>query len=270
LFLSAGCDWDVGQFFFHPSVEQRVTESLSGELAAPQPPDAINPDSFSFAIFGDVHYTTGTHPTMARFQSDAVDRGIDFFCVLGDLTRDGTSEQMRRARAGLDSIGIPYYVTLGNHDLFQANAWPSYKAEFGPGCYSVTIAGKVKLLFLDTAEGRLGSRQFEWLEQELSGAGDCIKFVGTHFPLYDDIVPDIGRLASGPERTKLQHLLQRHRVWAYAAGHIHGWRSIEVEGVRHFITGTMQADEGRLDFGRLGYLLVTFTHDSLSWQRVDY
>ncbi|MEO0078607.1 MAG: metallophosphoesterase, partial [candidate division WOR-3 bacterium] len=229
----------------------------------------VNPDSFSFAVFGDVHYTLADHPTMARFRREVTERGIDFFCVLGDLTHDGTSAQMARARAVLDSIGVPYYVTLGNHDLFQADAWPSYKAVFGPGCYSVVIAGRLKLIFLDTAEGRLGSRQFEWLEQELA-AENYITFVGTHFPLYDGAVPSIYRLASGPERAKLQHLLQKNKVWAIASGHIHGWRCTEVEGVRHFITGTMQTDETRLDFGRLGYLLVTFAHDSLSWQRVDY
>lgn len=269
LLLATGCDWDVGQCLFHPSVEQRVKESLSGELTIPDPA-GVNPDSFSFAVFGDVHYTLAEHPTMVRFRHDVAEKGISFFCVLGDITHDGKSEQMQRARAGLDSVGVPYYVTIGNHDLYQADAWPSYKTVFGPSCYSVVIAGKVRLIFLDTAEGRLGSHQFEWLEQKLAAAGDCLTFIGTHFPLYDDAVPDIGRLASGPERAKLQSLLRKHSVWAIASGHIHGWRRTEVEGVQHFITGTMQADENHLDFGRLGYLLVTFAHDSLSWQRVDY
>ncbi len=192
LLLAAGCEWDVGQFLFHPSVEQRVEESLSGELAVPDPV-RVNPDSFTFAVFGDVHYTLAEHPTMARFRHDVAENGIGFFCVLGDLTHDGKPDQVERARAGLDSVGVPYYVTLGNHDLYQADAWRMYKAVFGPSCYSVVIAGRVRLIFLDTAEGRLGSRQFEWLERELAGAGECAKFVMTHFPLYDDVVPDIGQ-----------------------------------------------------------------------------
>jgi 3',5'-cyclic AMP phosphodiesterase CpdA len=265
--LIPGCDWDIGQFLFHPSVEQRVVESLS--MTAPAPA-VVDPDSFSFAVFGDVHYTLGAHPALARFRREVEERGIDFFLVLGDLAHDGTEAQMRRARAGLDSVGIPYYVTNGNHDLFQAEAWPSFKAEFGPSCYSVVIADKLKVIFLDTAEGRLGERQFAWLEQELATAGDRIKFVGTHFPLYDGRVPGVYRMASGRERARLQSLLQEHAVFAIASGHIHGWRDTEVEGVHHFITGTMQATADGLDFGRLGYLLVTFRHDSLSWQRIDF
>jgi predicted phosphodiesterase len=267
LLPAAGCDWDVGQFLFHPSVEQRVEESF--DLAQPQPVE-VDPDSFTFAVFGDPHYVLGPHPTLERFRGDVVEKGIDFFLVLGDIAHDGTEAQMRRARAGLDSIGRPYYVTNGNHDLYQADAWLSFKTEFGPSCYSVVIADKLKLIFIDTAEGRLGECQFQWLEQELATAGDRIKFVGTHFPVYDGDTPGVYRMASGPERARLQHLLQKYGVFAIASGHIHGWRDTEVEGVRHFITGTMQASEDGLDFGNLGYMLVTFAHDSLSWQRVDY
>jgi len=77
------------------------------------------------------------------------------------------------------------------------------------------------------------------------------------------------RIASPVERAKLQSLLEKYGVYAWCAGHIHGWRHAVVEGVNHFTCGTMVP--GALDYGTgKGYLLFTFVHDSLSWQRVVF
>jgi hypothetical protein len=32
----------------------------------------------------------------------------------------------------------------------------------------------------------------------------------------------------------------------------------------------MPPTEAELDYGRRGYLLFTFAHDSLSWERIDF
>jgi hypothetical protein len=265
LLALAGCDWDVGQFIAHPSVEQRVLESLALPAPGPVP---VDPDSFSFALFGDPQVHADSVHRLGRFAADVRKRDIAFFAALGDLTHDATEAEVSVIKAAFDSVGVPYYVTTGNHDLFQAGGWERFQAVFGPATYSVVIAERIKLIFIDTAEGAIGPTQFEWLESELDDQGRHIKIVGTHFPLYDGVTPMMWRLGSTAERTKLESMLRDYGAWAYASGHIHGWRHTEVEGVNHFICGTMAP--GALDYGTPGYLLLTFAHDSLTWQKIDF
>ena len=120
--LAGGCDLDWGQFFFHPTVAERMSEDLSGELVAPGPV-TVNPDSFRFAMFGDPQVRADGTSLVGRFKADAAAKGIDFFCVLGDMTNDGTGEEQVLAKAQFDSVGRPYYCALGNHDLYQAGGW---------------------------------------------------------------------------------------------------------------------------------------------------
>lgn len=264
----AGCEYDWGQFIAHPTVEDRVRENLSGQLHAPGPV-AVNPDSFSFAMFGDPQIEHDNVNNLGRLKSDVQTKGTAFFCALGDFTEHSTADERDSIVKDLQSVGIPYYATIGNHDLYQSDGWEWFKTTFGPSCYPVVIADRIKLIFLDTADGLLGPTQFDWLESELDDGGRYIKIVGTHFPAFDGREPTTWRTASTGERYKLQHLLQKYGVHSLVSGHIHAWRHTVVEGVNHFICGTMAP--GRLDYGSgKGYLLFTFAHDSLSWQRVVF
>jgi len=266
--LFCSCDWDLSQALFHPSVEQRVAESLSGDLGTPEPVD-VDPDSFRFAVFGDPQVHSDSIHMLARFAQDVGPGRIDFFCVLGDLTHDATEEEVGFIRQELDRVGIPYYVTTGNHDLYQFEGWDRFKHSFGPATYSVVIAQKVRLVFIDTASEAIGPTQFDWLESELlERAGPHVTLVGTHFPIYDGITPTLYRTGSTAERYKLQHLLQSSGTYALVSGHIHGFRHTVAGSVQHFICGTMAPDD--LNSGSKGYLLFTFAHDSLSWEFVEF
>jgi predicted phosphodiesterase len=262
--LFCSCKWDLSQAFLRPPVERRVQECLSGSIAVPQPV-AVNPDSFRFAVLTDLHFGDADTADLSWFRSEAMKLGVGFICVLGDITHDGLAAEYAQGRARLDALDIPYYATIGNHDLYQNDGWEQFKTKFGPSCYSVVVADRLRLVFLDTADGLLGPAQFEWLAAQLQD-DRYIKVVGTHYPCYDGITPIMWRLASATERYKLQHLLEQYGVRAYAAGHIHGWRHARIGGVDHFIAGSMAP--GKLDYGTRGFLLFTYAHDSLSWSQV--
>jgi 3',5'-cyclic AMP phosphodiesterase CpdA len=264
--LVGGCDLDWREFFFHPTVADRVRENLSGELHT-RGPAAVNPDSFRFALFGDPQVRADGTSLLGWFRQDAAAKGIDFFCVLGDLTNDGTAEEQGFAKAQFDSVGRPYYCTLGNHDLYQAGGWEWFKTTFGPSCYTVFIGGRVKLLFLDTADGMLGQAQFDWLESELGMDPRFVKIICTHFSIYDGEKPIMFRMPSTEERAKLISLLRRYDVHSMVSGHLHGFRYTRIDGTNYFISG--MPPEG-MDYGNPGYVLFTWAHDSLSWERCEY
>lgn len=256
-----GCDWSLREVFFHPTVEQRVRESLA--MTPPEPPP-VNPDSFRFAMFGDPQVRKDRIHRLGRFREHVAERGIDFVCVLGDLTHDATEEQIQWMRAALDSLGVPVYAAPGNHDLYQTGAWDRFKEVFGPGCQSFR-AGPVRIILFDTASGKIGPTQFRWLEEQLSLDPGEIKVLGTHFPLYDGTMPDLYRLTSDVERYRLSALLRDNGAWGLVSGHMHYFRAFEAAGVRFIICGSMAP---KLDGGEPGYLLLTLAAGALSWQFV--
>lgn len=262
LFLVAGCKYDIWQFVAHPTVDTRVAESLEDTVAAP----VVDPDSFRFAVISDLHFGSENPVRVPQFRAAVPGLGLSFFCVLGDVADHGLSEEYALAKATLDSIGLPYLTTIGNHDLYQASGWQDFQTTFGPSCYTVLVGNKLKLIFMDTADGAIGRRQFDWLEGQLNDDDRTVKMVLTHFPSYDGTDPIMWRLASATERYKLQYYLTTFDVKAYVAGHIHGWRHTTIGNVEHFISALAP---GGMDYGTPGYVVFTFAHDSLSWERIE-
>ncbi|MGC8797839.1 MAG: metallophosphoesterase family protein [candidate division WOR-3 bacterium] len=261
ILLTASCELDPLVVLLHPDVEQRVEESL----ALPPPPPLPGADTLRFAAFGDIHIGKPVGCWWQQFSAAIDTLDISLFCVAGDLTEHGTVAEFDSVAALLRQTGINYYVTIGNHDLYRLNSWELYKERFGPACYSLVLTRPgLKLIFLDTGEGRLGARQFEWLKQELARP-PARQIIITHFPLYDDQTPSIFRLGSAAERAKLQSLMQRFNVFALISGHIHGFRHYRIGGVNHFTVGTISR---ALDFGQPGFLLFTCLPDTLYWQFV--
>ena len=264
LLAFCACEWDLWGIVTRPTVEDRVRECLSDTVAAPESV-AVNPDSFRFAVFGDPQIEHDYQTSLGRFKQEVTDRGIDFFCALGDLTNDATPDEVDSIKAQLDRVGILYYATIGNHDLFQADGWERFKENYGPSCYPVVIADRIKLIFLDTADGTLGPTQSRWFESELQDSR-FTKIVLTHYPVFDGEKPIMWRLASDAERVKVQSLLEKYGAYAWCAGHIHGLRHTQVGAVHHLTCGAMAQ---QLDYGNPGYLLFTFASDSLSWEFVE-
>ena len=265
LLALCACDWDFWGIITRPTVEERVRESLNGGLQTPVPVH-VNPYAFRFAVFGDPQIGRDYRSSLGRFGQEVAERDIDFFCVLGDLTHDATADEVDTIKLQLGRVGIPYYVTIGNHDLYQADGWERFKSNYGPSCYVVVIADRIKLIFLDTADGTIGPTQFAWLESELRDERST-EIVLTHYPVFDGEEPIMWRLASDAERVKVQSLLERHEVYAWCAGHVHGLRDAQVGAVYHLTCGAMAP--GRLDYGNRGYLLFTFADDSLTWEFVE-
>jgi|YelNatPaOPRAMG01_1025707.scaffolds.fasta_scaffold01466_9 predicted phosphodiesterase len=260
IFLTAGCEIDPRALLSHPDVDKRVRESLNLLNSPPSFPD----DTIRFAVFGDLHIGKPAGCYWQDFLIVACSLRLNFFCVAGDLTDHGTDAEFDSVANLFLQTGLTYFVTLGNHDLYRHNSWEYYKERFGPSCYAQKINNRLKLIFLDTGEGRLGAVQFNWLEQELT-TPPARTIIITHFPLYDDQTPTIFRLGSNAERAKLQSLMQQFNVFAICSGHIHGFRHYQLGGINHFTIGTMNR---ALDFGKPGFLLFTCLPDTILWRFV--
>lgn len=263
--LLPGCSWDFDLLVTHTLTDDRVAESLSGALGRPAPPP-VDPEEFTFAAFGDPQIMRDGEHRLARLAADVGPLGIDFFIVVGDLTNDATEEEAIAIRAALDDVGVPYYVCPGNHDLLERDGWARFKRYFGPSVYSLGVGRHLRLIMTDNAHGTFGETQLDFIERELARP-EPLKIVGGHVPIFDSVAPDFWCLASTAERYRVQHTLKAGGAFAYVSGHLHAFKHAEVEGVHHFVTGSMYPKT--LNSGDPAYLLVNVRRGVPSWRRVD-
>ncbi|MDE6653467.1 MAG: metallophosphoesterase, partial [Muribaculaceae bacterium] len=70
------------------------------------------------AVLSDVHVTPGNaNETMLRMAVEEINAAdFDFVVMNGDLTNEGSDEQLRNVKGILDGIRHPLYVLPGNHE----------------------------------------------------------------------------------------------------------------------------------------------------------
>jgi hypothetical protein len=116
---------------------------------------------------------------------------------------------------------------------------------------------------------RVTGSELDFLEQELSKPGATYKFVFFHIPpLYfeKEIVVDEARRGFEWNAEKLRALLTEQNVTEVFMGHIHGYASEVIDGVRYTLTAGAGAPlSGRLPSeSRLyNYVIVHVTPDGL-------
>ncbi|MDD3926675.1 MAG: metallophosphoesterase, partial [bacterium] len=82
---------------------------------------------------------------------------VDFLLHGGDITNEGTKEQIETAVRYFDSLGLPYYACLGNHDLFYTDSHRHWLA--GGACFLIGDSLNFKL---ETPDMLLYSFSLHW------------------------------------------------------------------------------------------------------------
>ncbi len=190
---------------------------------------------FSFFVVGD---NSGTFDILEKIREDILRERPLFVVALGDLTREGTLEEMLRYDEYAASVPVPYFTVLGNHDLEDEKTAAAYQQVFGPTYYSFSY-GSAFFVALDNAAGYISLTQMKWLKNQLNAARDSYpKFVFVHQPPHD---PRRGRhhamkpLISGAPL--MMSLLAKGGVDYLLCGHIHTYCEFLSFGIKCIITG---------------------------------
>ena len=101
LSIAIGYSWKKGH-------EQKVEEA-----SAPKPKTAI----LRFALVADSH---SENVFLQKALSQAKGMGVNFVIGLGDWSTVGTIDQLTAARKIFDESKLPYYLTTGDHDLWDS------------------------------------------------------------------------------------------------------------------------------------------------------
>ena len=229
--------------------------------------------SFTFVVIGDTRPGGGQYEQprvfkqmvgeIAKLKPAFVLHTGDFVPGSSDLTK--LKRQYWEFKKVMDTVGVPYYLALGNHEISGADAHRLFRSLLGKTYYAFNY-GNSHFVALDAAMPgdmhRINDVQFAWFEMNLAaakGKSDHV-FVMGHDPLY----PVDGHIGSSldahPERRdQLAALLKKYGA-VYFAGHEHLFDHGVYNGLTQVITGgggagLYKSKKGTGDFHH--YVIVT-------------
>jgi predicted phosphodiesterase len=205
-------------------------------------PATTTQDSFRIALLSDIQSGIDRLSDIHALIND--DPSVVFLLGAGDLTQQGGQSELERYQRELLSLNVPYYTTLGNHELgTDPPPWHDY---FGRANLHFVFRG-VSFTLLDSGNATIDPLVYGWLEGWLEQARLRPHVVATHYPIIDPIGVRNGSFASRAEAGKLITMLGRGGVDLLVHGHIHSHYRYETGGIETYISGGGGAIPERFD-----------------------
>jgi Icc protein len=205
-------------------------------------PDQDRPEPFRFALLSDIQEAIDRLVDIHRKLNE--DKTIRFLLGAGDLTQQGTPEQLERYQRELEQLHVPYYTTLGNHELgVNPTRWHDY---FGRASLRFTFHD-AQFSLLDSGSASIDPLVYDRLEGWLEEGRNRVHVVAMHIPPIDPIGVRNGSFASRNEAAKLLARLAAGQVDLTLYGHIHSFYAFDNAGIPAYISGGGGAIPERFD-----------------------
>jgi Icc protein len=206
------------------------------------PPDSERPRAFRFALMSDVQEAIDRVRDI--YERINLEPGIEFLLGAGDLTEHGSAAELERFQTELEALDVPYYTTLGNHELRQS---PSlYQQYFGRGNQSFEYRG-VRFTLLDSASATVDPLVYGWLDDWLALGAKQLHVVAMHIPPEDPFGLRGLAFADRNEAAKLLARLASGGVDLTLYGHIHSYYRFHNAGIPAYISGGGGSHPERFD-----------------------
>ncbi|MCC6898168.1 MAG: metallophosphoesterase [Polyangiaceae bacterium] len=215
------------------------------------PPDRDDPSAWRFAVMSDVQ--EAIDEVQDIYQKVNQTPNVRFLLGAGDLTQQGGAEQLERFQRELESLDVPYYTTLGNHEL--GDDGPAYQDWFGRASFSF-VYRRVRFSMLDSASATLDPLVYDWLDDWLAAGASGVHVVAMHVPPVDPVGVRNGSFASRNEAAKLLTRLAKGKVDLTLYGHIHSYYSFDNAGIPAYVSGGGGAIPERFDQIGRHFLIV--------------
>jgi predicted phosphodiesterase len=174
---------------------------------------------------------------------------IQFIITVGDnIYPDGdirkfAKDYFEKPYATFVAQKIPFYPTLGNHDVPHQDEQIAYFKM--PGAYYSFNKGNIAFFAINT--NHFNPTQQSWLTHKLSQSKATWKIVYGHHPVYSS-GPHGDEEESVQLQKELKPLLEKYHVDFYLCGHDHHYeRFMPVQGVYYVLTGGGGASIRSLD-----------------------
>ncbi len=185
IIINIACEnlFDYSPYVIHFSKENRDVNSKNIVKLG----DGQNNDTITIAFTGDTHnYFDEMEKFVASVNKNS---SIDFVIHVGDIADFGLPKQYLWGNSILLKLRMPYFVTIGNHDLV-GNGSNAYKEMFGAFDFSF-IYGNVKFVFINTNSLEFKNNgnvpDIQWLNEQLKPSNNFSNAVVVfHVPPEDD------------------------------------------------------------------------------------
>lgn len=225
------------------------------------PRDAMT-GTFRFALLSDIQEAIDrVQDIYTRMNADPT---IEFVVCAGDLTSQGTPDQLQRFQRELTKLNVPYFATLGNHELGTGGGEP-FQRLFGRANFRFVHRG-MQFTFIDSGSATLDPRVYDWLSGWLDEGKDRVHAVLMHIPPLDPVGSRNGAFADRDEAAKLLAKLAAGGVDMTLYGHIHTFYAFQNAGIPAFISGGGGAIPERFDGIGRHYLTVDVDPAKGVWQ----
>ena len=194
--------------------------------------------SFAFVVLGDTRNRKKIAEDVYR---RAAAEGPALVFNTGDMIRHGTAHEYLKTHVPLLAITdpAPMFCVPGNHERGARRDFAAFKVLYGDDRFSFDCGPCRFVGFNNSKRGRVDDADLRFLEQELSKPSAAHKFVFFHIPpryFEERIVNDDRRRGFKENAQELRALLSRHQVDEVFMGHIHGYASEVIDGVRYTLT----------------------------------
>lgn len=208
-----------------------------------------------FAFLSDIHITPGNKSVAPLREAvrEINATPLDFVILAGDLTNEGSDEELVYVKSILDSISHPLYVIPGNHETtWSQSAARTFTDLWGNDRFvaeydSLIIIGIGCGPYMKMGDGHIKTEDLIWLKETLDSRmapGKKVLSIN-HYPLKDDL-DNCGEYVDA---------LAGYPVVVHLGGHYHRWIEYNVYDDPEALPGVMLR---ALDMknGDYGYSLV--------------
>ena len=184
-----------------------------------------------FAILSDIHITPGNandgklQEAVAEINASDADIAI----MAGDLTNEGSDEELYHVKKVLDGITKPLYVIPGNHEsTWSQSACKTFNDIWGTDRFVFTkgnliVVGMNCGPFMKMGDGHIKQEDLIWLDKTLSEkVKPGMKVLSiNHYPILEDL----------DNYTDYVKVLEKYPVITHLCGHYHSWKQYETCGI---------------------------------------
>jgi predicted phosphodiesterase len=199
-------------------------------------------DHFSFAVMGDnkMGDNKNSFKIFSKILKDIDNNHYTFAIDVGDLVDDGEKAKYRIFYNMIKNKRTPFLVAIGNHDIQKGGA-ENYFDIFGEFYYSFDYGNSLFIVLDDANEKRIDAGQMKWLEKQLQ-RNEQHKFVFLHVPPFDPRPNANHSLSNKQNAQEFINLMEKYKVDAVFAGHIHAYFDEMRGGINYVITGGAGAE----------------------------
>lgn len=223
----------------HFSIDFPANSTVRLDVRAP---DADSQEPWRFAVYADVQEALGNVQDIYAKMNETPN--IRFALISGDLTRQGSAEELADFQLAMKVLKFPCYATLGNHELGTRD--DLYHDYFGRGNYSFVFRD-VRFTMLDSASATIDPLAYTWLDGWLAASRDGLHVVTMHIAPIDPVGARNGSFASRAEADKLLMKLAQNNVDLTLYGHVHSFYAFENAAIPAYISGGGGAIPERMD-----------------------